>query len=189
MPLYADPVALTQGASLNDGLSQLDREIGYLLAFIGKSAGNDAPAYLTTKVVGQGTSLESAISALDDRLGSLGHESHATAVTAQVTADSILMEQELAAEWIVHAREVAHPGNVYVTRVVAAHNADLGVPATQATFNESAIIELGQPIDGFAISMDVEVTGALNARTMRLRMASAVSVDVTMSRSVLRRAA
>ncbi|MBF0342114.1 MAG: hypothetical protein HQL95_14310 [Magnetococcales bacterium] len=189
MPLYATPVAVTQGASLNDGISQLDREVGYLLSFVGKGVGNEAPAYLTTKVVGQGTSLEAAISALDDRLGSVSHESLTTAVTSQVTADSILMEQELAAEWIIHAREVAHPGNVYVTRVVAAHNASIGLPATAATFNESAIIELGRPINGFEITMDVEVVGAMNLRTMRLRMASAVPVDVTMTRSVLRRAA
>ncbi|MBF0339471.1 MAG: hypothetical protein HQL95_00730 [Magnetococcales bacterium] len=189
MPLYADPVAVTQGASLNDGISQLDREVGYLLSFIGKGVGNEAPAYLTTKIVGQGTSLETAISALDDRLGLVSRESSATAVTSQVTADSILMEQELAAEWIIHAREVAHPGNVYVTRVVAAHNASIGVAATAATFNESAIIELGKPINGFEITMDVEVSGALNVRTMRLRMASAVPVDVTMNRAVLRRVA
>ncbi|MEO5330540.1 MAG: hypothetical protein H7839_00840 [Magnetococcus sp. YQC-5] len=112
-----------------------------------------------------------------------------TNVTTIVTADSIVMEQEMAAEWFIHAREVANPGNVYFTRVLAAHNASIGVAATAANFNESGIIELKNPINGFEITMDVETSGPLNARTMRLRMTSAVPVDVTMTRSIVRRAA
>ncbi|MBF0191631.1 MAG: hypothetical protein HQL99_10915 [Magnetococcales bacterium] len=189
MPLYADPVAVTQGASLNDGISQLDREVGYLLAFVGKGVGNETPAYLTTKVVGQGTSLEAAISALDDRLGAVSEEVHSPVVTTLVPVDSIIMEQELAAEWLIHVREVANPHNVYFTSVKATHNATIGLAATAANFNESAIIELSTPITGLEITMDVEVSGPLNARTMRLLMASTDPVEVTMTRSVLRRAA
>ncbi|MBF0629308.1 MAG: hypothetical protein HQL91_13915, partial [Magnetococcales bacterium] len=151
--------------------------------------GNEAPAYTTTKVVGQGTSLETAVSALDDLLGAAKKEEKVANVTTQVVADSILMEQELAAEWIIHVREVANPGNVYVSRVLAAHNADVGVAATEADFTESAILELGNPIDGFSIEMDVETSGALNVRTMRLLMTSTDAVDVTMTREVLRRVA
>ena len=186
-PTYGTTNAVTQGASLKDAVGQLDLEAGYLLAFIGKAKGNEAPAYTTTKVVGQGTSLETAVSALDDLLGAAKEEGKSSNVTTQMVVDSFLMEQNLAAEWIVHVREVANPGNVYVTKVLAAHNADVGVAATQADFAESAILELGSPIDGFSISMDVEVAGALNARTMRLLMASTDAVDVTMSREVLRR--
>ncbi|MBF0181324.1 MAG: hypothetical protein HQM03_14980 [Magnetococcales bacterium] len=189
VPIYASSVVVEQNATLNEAISQLDREVGYLLSFIGKEVGNEAPFYLSTKVIGQGSSLEEAISALDDRIGAARVETHPPVVTGQTTVDSIVLEQELAAEWLIHAREVAHPNKVYVTRVIAAHNASIGVPATEAIFNESGIIELSTPIPGLEITMDLETSGPLNARTMRLRMASAVPVDVTMTRSVLRRAA
>ncbi|MBF0108760.1 MAG: hypothetical protein HQL76_06255 [Magnetococcales bacterium] len=189
MPLYATTHVVEQGASLNEAISQLDLELSYLSAFMGKVKGNGLPVYASTRIVTQNGTLEEAISQLDDALGTVSHESNVTQVTTAVTADSILMEQEMAAEWLIHAREVANPGNVYFTRILAAHNAAIGLPATAAHFNESGIIELGQPIDGFAITMDVETSGPLNARTMRLRMASVVPVDVTLSRSIVRRAA
>ena len=189
MPTYGTTNAVTQNASLESGVSQLDLEVGYIQAFLGKAKGNEAPAYTTTKVVGQGTTLETAVSALDNLLGAAKKEGKSANVTTQVVADSILMEQELAAEWIIHAREVANPGNVYVTKVLATHNADVGLAATTADFTEAAILELGNTIDGFSIGMDVEVAGALNVRTMRLLLTSTDAVDVTMTREVLRRVA
>lgn len=186
-PTYSSTNAVTQNANLKDGVSQLDVEVGFLLSFLGKAAGNEAPAYTTTKVVGQGTDLETAVSALDDLLGAAKQENKSTNVTTQVVADSIIMEQDLAAEWTLHVREVGNPGNVYISKILASHNADVGVSATQADFAETMILEMETPIDGLTISTDVETSGPLNARTMRLLIASTDAVDVTMTREVLRR--
>ncbi|MBF0141098.1 MAG: hypothetical protein HQL74_12570 [Magnetococcales bacterium] len=188
-PNYGTTNAVTQSANLKNAVSQIDLEIGYLQAFLGKDKGNDAPAYTTTKVVGQGTNLETAVSALDDLLGAAKKEGKSSNVTTQVVADSILMEQDLAAEWMIHVREVANPSNVYTTKVFASHNADVGLAATVCDFSESSILEMGSTIPGLSISMDVEVSGPLNARAMRLLMAASSAVNVTMSRQVLRRQA
>ena len=187
-PTYGTTNAVTQSATLEAGISQLDLEVGYVMAFLGKAKGNEAPAYTTVKVVSQGSSLETAVSALDDLLGAAKKESTANAVTTQVVADSIIMEQELAAEWMIHVREVANPNNVYFTKVTASHNAAVALAATTADFTESAILEMGSPITGLTIGMDMEVAGALNVRTMRLLIASTDAVDVTMTREVLRAA-
>ncbi|MBF0131015.1 MAG: hypothetical protein HQL75_00300 [Magnetococcales bacterium] len=165
-------------------------EANFISAYIGKvSVGNSMPAYSSTKVVSGGTSLTDAISALDARLGDNLKESKSAAVTAATTVDSVVMEQNLAVNWMVHVREVANPANIYTVNVFAAHDANTGLAATRADYNEAGILQFGNNIDGLDIGVDVETSGALDARLMRLRIASTDSVDVTVQRNPLRRVA
>ncbi|MBF0631116.1 MAG: hypothetical protein HQL89_09050 [Magnetococcales bacterium] len=165
-------------------------EAGFISAFVGKTAvGNTMPSYSSTKVVTGGTNLVTAISALDARLGDNLKESKSAAVTAATTVDSVIMEQNLAVNWMVHVCEVANPQNVYTVNIFAAHDANTGLAATHADYNEAGILQFGNNIDGLDISVDVETSGALSARAMRLRIASTDAVDVTVQKNPLRRVA
>jgi len=163
-------------------------EANFISAYIGKlSVGNSMPSYSSTKVVTGGTSLTDAIGALDARLGDNLKESKSAAVTAATTVDSVIMEQNLAVNWMVHVREVANPQNIYTVNVFASHNANTGLAATRADYNEAGILQFGKNIGGLDIGVDVETSGALSARLMRLRIASTDSVDVTVQKNPLRR--
>ncbi|MBF0148269.1 MAG: hypothetical protein HQL85_19095, partial [Magnetococcales bacterium] len=73
--------------------------------------------------------------------------------------------------------------------IFAAHDANTGLAATHADYNEAGILQFGNNIDGLDISVDVETSGALSARAMRLRIASTDAVDVTVQKNPLRRVA
>lgn len=165
-------------------------ESSFIAAYTGKlSVGNSMPSYSSTKVVSGGTSLTVAISALDARLGDNLKESKSAAVTTATTVDSVIMEQNLAVNWMVHVREVANPQNIYAVNIFAAHDANTGLAATRADYNEAGVLQFGNNIDGMDIGVDVETSGALNARLMRLRIASTDAVDVTVQKNPLRRVA
>ena len=92
-------------------------------------------------------------------------------VTAAVTLDSVLVDDVLACEWEVHAREDANPARVKVLKVLALHDGHSGADASNVDDTQFAKLKIGN--FNTQVSVDLDGTGA--AQTMRLRVASSTA--------------
>lgn len=169
-------------------------EIGFIQSFIGKdSTGSDMPVYSTTNFVSNGTSLETAVGALDAELGAnvvdgaavlaansinqniqaldtalseVSLTTTATNVTTQQVVDSITAG---AAKWLVRVELVSDATAVYATEVYALSDGT----ATGSDFTRYGSLSLGAAISGLIVTVDA-VGGALR---LLVEASSAVNVS------------
>lgn len=171
-------------------------ELGYIRAFIGKSAaGNVLPTYTSTTQVANSDDLEVAIGKLDGAIGGqpttntiISNTNTANAniqaladyvesnnlnvvvnnVTTITTIDSVVSSMT---KWIVRCQSVATPANVYAVEVFAMHN------GTNPDHTNYAALKLGSTISGLVIN--VTLTGG---NTLNLTVVSTAAVNVTAKR-------
>lgn len=174
--------------------SDFDSRLGYLETFVGKGSGNETPDYSSNNYVTDGTSLETAIGALDaqvklnsDEILQARTETTATNVTTITTVDSVLVDTVAAVHWIVHiqgnAEGDAAKKEIYkITAGHDGHNTGAGADAT-AAFPDAFRIKIGSSLSGLTVAVDVSGTGG--SQVMRLRVSSTTAVDVRAIREVV----
>ena len=121
--------------------------------------------------------VKEALSDLEACIEALESQSQATAVTAVVTLDSVVVDDVLATEWEVHMREDATPANVKTEKIMALHNGTASADANDTDDTVFAKTKLG---GGFNTVVAVDLNGAAGSQVMRLRVSSS-SGGVTFS--------
>ncbi len=133
---------LTDQASLD--------ELGYIRAFIGKdTSGNEMPTFTTTNFVSNGTSLETAIGALDAELGSNVADGNFILAANKINANIQALDTEIGANvtngsWILAANSV--------NTNIQALDTHLGV-----NFAAGNYITLNQTVSGAVTALDVAI--------------------------------
>ena len=190
----------TAADSVNENISALDTAIGADVATaqsrtagpISAQAANlnvealdDAIGadVTSTKIATAADSVNANISVLDAVLGDAKTESKTDSVTTATTLDSVLVDDVLAAEWIVHARSTVTPSKVRSAKVLAIHNGTASTDAIDVEFNHYGILKMGGNITGLDYEVDLNGTGA--AQEMRLRISSTEAVNIRISRALL----
>lgn len=172
--------------------TDVDTELSNIRSFIGKAAGVDTPDYSSNAYVADGSSLETAIGALDAQVSTVTQKldrervevDFANVAATQVVLDSVVVDNVKAVRWIVACRGVSagHEAYVYVTEHQAFHDGHASADATAATNTAFTNARTGftssnQP----SVTVDVNGTGV--AQVMRLLMSSGAA---TVSGRVLR---
>lgn len=148
--------------------------------FIGKgAAGVETPVYSSTNIVTQNTDLETAIGELDDAYAKVAKQATITTSTT-ATLDSVLVDDVKVVKWIVHAQQ----GNkVTAVEVLATHDGQAAVDASDADHSTYAKLKLNGNIAG--ITFDVTVSGTGTGQTMNLRVGASASTVFTSVARVL----
>lgn len=129
--------------------SSLD-ELGYIRAFVGKDiVGNEMPTFTTNNFVSTGTSLETAISALDAEFGANVADGNFILAANKVNANIQALDTEIGANvtnggWILAANSV--------NTNVQALDTHLGV-----NFAAGNYISLNQTVSGAVTALDVAI--------------------------------
>lgn len=200
-----DPIVVdtTQLAFAQIASAASEAELGFIRTFIGKTAaGAETPTYSSVIFVTSGTSLETAIGALDAQLNSTQTdldtaeaeileartESSAAAVTAQTVIDTMLVDDVSTVKWVVHCEGnlLADAARKAVVEIVSTHDGHIngaGADATDTDFTTYAKLKVGGNIIG--LMFDVDVSGAGVAQVMRLLVTSTTAVDVRAVREII----
>lgn len=195
-PINLDTTALQFSAFSSSTTSP---ELAFIRSFIGKdAAGSETPIYTSTNFVSTGTSLETAIGSLDAELGpnvttgtyiapasnintniqsldtslaEVSLETSANNVTAAVTLDSVPVATTNTVIWMVQAVNAALSTSRYTVTIQASNDG-----ASSVKYTATNGMKHGSNINGLDITVD------MSAGTMRLRVNSTTSVNVTARR-------
>lgn len=185
-------------------------ELAFIRAFIGKdAAGAETPTYSTTNIVSDGTSLETAIGALDGAIGDRTYtednfvtdgqtitasidaldqaladvgvvRTTATGVTTSTVIDSVPVDEYQAAKWFVMLYDEGDTDQKQGMEVFAINDGTLAADATDVDFNRSSRLRLNGNITGDQVTVVLNGTGA--AQTMDLVVTSTDTVTVHATR-------
>jgi len=195
-------VDTTQIAFAQIASAATEAELGFIRAFIGKSAaGNELPTYSSNNYVVDNTSLETAIGALDAQVGvNAGNiatnaldilkgrtESILTNVTTLQVLDTVLVDDISTAKWTVHVEGnlLADAAKKRVVEILGTHDGHIngaGADAADADHTTYAKLKMGNII---GLVFDVDVSGAGVAQVMRLTITSTTAVDVRAVREII----
>jgi len=153
-PLYASSNQITQNATLETTIGELDLALGLDLA------GNT--------IITAGDSSNHAIQVLADFVEEHGQVTTETNVTTITLVDSVIADM---AKWVIRVEDVATPSNVYATEMIATHD---GTSLDSAKY---AILKLGSNINGLDIT--VTLTGG---NTLNVNVESTDAVNVVIKR-------
>ncbi len=167
---------------LEDGVEANDGEISDLEDAVGSSTGLPGLTYTEENYVADGQSLNASVDALDIGLGKARKESSANGVTTEVTLDEVTVDDWDCVKWIIKAVEVANPENKEAMEILAIHDGEAGADATKVDFTKYAKLRTTK-ITGFSVDVDINGTGG--AQTMRLRVSSTDSCNVSVIRAVV----
>ncbi|MGN7613045.1 hypothetical protein ACQZV8_13280 [Magnetococcales bacterium HHB-1] len=168
-PTYVSTHVVTDGDTLETGISKLDAEIG--------------SAVTSTAHVSSTATVNENISTLDDLLSRTRVEATANSVTTQTVVDTVSVDDVAAVEYTIHARHVATPSRVQTSKVLVAHDGTAAADATDIDFSQFGILELGAAIPG--LTVDIDLNGTDTSQVMRLNVSSSEAVNVTVNRTVI----
>ncbi len=171
--------------------ADVDAELSAIQSFIGKSPGSDTPDYSSNTYVTDGSSLETAIGALDAQLTTVTArldrertEVDFANITTSTVVDSVLVDNVAAVRWEIVARgvSVGHETWKFVSEVQAAHDGHAAADATAATNMTFTKMRVGFSSQNEPVfTVDVSGTGA--SQVVRLLCSSGTA---TVSGRVLR---
>ena len=137
----------------------------------------------STKIATAADSINANISALDVVLGDAKTESKTDSVSTAATLDSVLVDDILAVEWIVHARSTVSASKVWSAKILAIHNGTSTTDADDVDYNTFAVLKMGGNITQLDFEVVLNGTGA--AQEMRLQASSNEAVNIRITRSLL----
>ena len=155
--------------NINANLESLDSAIG--------------PDVTSTKHVLASNHINANISIIDDVLGDAKSESKTDSVTTTTTIDSVIADNVLGAEWIVHARSTLTPTNIWAGKILAIHNGTTSTDASNVDYNTFAILRTGSAIPSLDFECNLDGVGA--AQVMRLQASCGEAVNIRITRAVL----
>lgn len=222
-PTYSSNNYITDGDNLETAMGKLDVQVGtnatdigtnqtdittlqnedaFIRTFVGKTAsGSETPTYSSNNYISNGTSLETAIGALDTQVATNASgiatnvsdiakartEASQTNVTTQVTLDSVNVDSYAAVKWVVHAHgnlsgDAALKNTIEILATHDGHNVSGGADATDTDYSIYSKLKMGN-ITG--LSYVVDVSGTAGAQVMNLKVSSTMAADVRSIREVV----
>jgi hypothetical protein len=195
-------VDTTQVAWVQIASATTEAELGYIRAFIGKTAaGSELPTYSSNNYVVDNDNLEVAIGKLDSQLGTTQGdldtaeldilkgrtESSLSNVTTVQTLDSVLVDDISVCKWtvMVEGNLLADAAKKRVVEILATHDGHIngaGADATDADHTTYAKLKMGA-ITGLTFTVDVSGSGV--AQVMNLKVVSTTAVDVRAVREII----
>lgn len=164
--------------------STIVNELGFIRSFIGKSsAGNSMPTYSSTNFVTNGTSLETAIGAIDASLQPFGQSGTSNNITTATTVDTVNCRTYDTVLWLVKIVDHTTPANKQTLQIHAIHDGTSSVDAANVDFNAVSILSVGTVPTG--LTYDVVLSGTGSSQTMGLQITSTTAVDVKVVRTRL----
>lgn len=179
-----------------------EAELGYIRAFIGKSAaGVELPTYSSNNYVIDNNDLETSIGVLDAQVGvNAGNittlagailnartVTTLTNVTTVQILDSMLCDDVSAAKWtvMVEGNLLADAAKKRVVEILGTHDGHIngaGADATDTDYTVYAKLKMGNIV---GLTFTVDVSGAGVAQAMRLTITSTTAVNVRAIREVI----
>jgi len=105
----------------------------------------------------------------------LEDKSSQNGVTTEVTLDELLVDDFLAAQWLIVARLDSAPARVKTFIIEGAHDGHAGADAGNADYTSYAKLKIGS---GFNVNLSVDLNGSGTGQTMRLRVGASAAISV-----------
>lgn len=162
--------SISSADTVESAIEKLDGNQIDLTTLSGVAQGSVNLGTFTGLTIQDNRTIKEALQDLETALEGIAVDSSADAVTTAVTLDEMLVDDFLAAKWLVVAELDSAPGaNRRAAEVFAAHDGHAGADAANADFTVYAVLKKGT-IAGLSISVDLNGSGA--GQTMRLRVAA-----------------
>lgn len=187
-PVYTEDNYIADGDSLAVAVDKIDQalrdaedRIDNATVSLGINADGTMTAFSGTNYI-NGMNFYAALQALDTAVATAeGDLIDVTAdnVTTSTVVDSVSVDDETCALWIVNIRNTAE-NKFFSCHIFGQHNGTAAADATSADHNRSSILREGGNPTG--LSFDVVVSGTGAAQTMNLVVSSTEAVNVRAAR-------
>lgn len=156
-------------------LQDLEDTMGALVTLTGVPQDSTDLGVFTGNIIPDNVAIKPALQALETEIENIsgGTIVEVTGITAEVTVDSVMVDDVDAVEWEIVAFEESSPANKIFQKVTALHNGTASADAS-GTPDNTIHTKLREGAN-FNLAVDVDLNGVGAAQEMRLRVSSSTA--------------